>query len=69
MTAYEQLPDLHGRVHFRLYISCKPGKFGIKIYCLTESLSCYCPVGFIYIRTDSISANAVEESSSITYAT
>ena len=69
VTIDEQLLEFHGRVHFRQYISSKPGRFGIKIYWLTESLSSYCLAGFIYIGADSIPANVVEESSSIAEAT
>ena len=54
LTIDEQLLEYHGRVDFRQYIGTKPGKFGIKIYWLTEAKSSYCLAGFVYIGADSI---------------
>ena len=68
LTIDEQLLEYHGRVDFRQYIGTKPGKFGIKIYWLTEAKSSYCLAGFVYIGADSI-LDITEESSSTTEAT
>ena len=65
----EQLLKYHGRVDFRQCIGIKPGKFGIKIYWLTETKSSYCLTGFVYIGADSIPEYITEESSSTTEAT
>ena len=45
----EQLLEFHGRVRFRQYIPSKPGKFGIKIFWVTDSAGTYCFNGLIYI--------------------
>ena len=65
----EQLLKYHGRVDLRQYTGTKPGKFGIKIYWLTEAKSFYCLTGFVYIGADSIPEYITEESSSTTEAT
>ncbi len=69
LTIDEQLLEFHGRVHFRQHISSKPGKFGIKIYWLTEAASSYCLDDFVYIGADSIPEQVVADSSSTTEAT
>ena len=69
LTIDEQLLEHHGQVDFRQYIGTKPGKFGIKIYWLTEAKSSYCLAGFVYIGADSIPEYITEESSSTTEAT
>ena len=39
----EQLIEFHGRVHFKQYIPSKPGKFGMKVFWLTdvENMRCF----------------------------
>ena len=69
LTIDEQLIEYHGRVDFKQYIGTKPGKFGIKIYRLTEAKSSYCLAGFVYIGADSIPEYITEESSSTTEPT
>jgi hypothetical protein len=45
----EQLLEFHGKVGFRQYIPSKPGKFGIKIFWLTDSIRNHCFNGLFYI--------------------
>lgn len=45
----EQLVEFHGQVKFRQYIPSKPGKFGIKIFWVTDAETSYCLNGLVYI--------------------
>lgn len=45
----EQLLEFHGRVAFRQYIATKPGKFGIKIFWLTDATNSYALGGIPYV--------------------
>ena len=48
MTVDEQLCNFRGRVSFRTYIPTKPGKYGIKIWCLTDAKTAYLSNAQIY---------------------
>ena len=48
MTVDEQLCNYGGRVLFKCYIPTKPGKYGIKIWCLCEDTTAYFINGQIY---------------------
>ena len=41
LTVDEQLCNFRGRVKFRTYIPTKPGKYGIKIWCLADAKTSY----------------------------
>jgi hypothetical protein len=64
----EQLLEYHGRVRFRQYIPSKPGKFGIKIFWLTDSTGKYCFNGLTYIGKGTLSEKQRSESSSLAEA-
>ena len=48
LTVDEQLCNTKGRVSFRTYIPTKPGKYGIKIWCLADSKTSYLSNAQIY---------------------
>lgn len=48
MTIDEQLVTFRGRCGFRMYIPSKPGRYGIKIWILTDSRTSYCYNADIY---------------------
>ena len=48
LTVDEQLCNTRGRVPFKSYIPTKPGKYGIKIWCLCDSTNAYFITGQIY---------------------
>lgn len=60
----EQLLEFHGRVRFRQYIPSKPGKFGIKIFWLTDSAGAYCFNGLFYLGAATLSDSEKSQSSS-----
>ena len=62
----EQLLEYHGRVRFRQYMASKPGKFGLKIFWLTDAVNSYALCGIPYIGKETI--NAIESSPNIPYA-
>lgn len=64
----EQLLEFHGRVKFRQYIPSKPGKFGIKIFWLTDSLGTYCFNGLIYIGAATMATSERNQSASLAEA-
>lgn len=48
MTVDEQLCNTKGRCSFKSYIPTKPGKYGIKIWCLCDATNAYFLNGQIY---------------------
>ena len=52
----EQLLEFHGRVAFRQYMATKPGKFGIKIFWLTDAINSYALCGIPYIGKETTSS-------------
>lgn len=68
LCADEQLLEFHGRVRFLQYIPSKPGKFGIKIFWLTDSQGNYCFNGLIYVGAATLSVSERSESSSFSEA-
>ena len=48
LTIDEQLCNFRGRVPFKCYIPTKPGKYGIKIWCLCDATNAYFINGQIY---------------------
>ena len=49
LTVDEQLCNFRGRVKFRTYIPTKPGKYGIKIWCLADAKTSYLVNAQIYL--------------------
>jgi hypothetical protein len=64
----EQLLEFHGRVRFLQYIPSKPGKFGIKIFWLTDAAGTYCFNGLFYIGAATLSTDERSKSSSFAEA-
>jgi len=64
----EQLLEFHGNVGFRQYIASKPGKFGMKIFWLTNSDGTYVYFGIPYIGSDTLSKEAIQSSSTYSEA-
>lgn len=52
MTIDEQLVPFRGRCKFIQYIPSKPGKYGIKIFWLCDSLTSYATDGLVYTGKD-----------------
>lgn len=52
VTADEMLIPFRGRCQFRQYMPNKPGKYGIKVFCLTDSGCGYLYNAFIYTDKD-----------------
>jgi len=65
LTLDEQLLEYHGNVRFRQYISSKPGKFGIKIFWLTDAETSYPLNGIVYVGKNTLSEDDKRNSSSI----
>ena len=64
----QQLLEFHGRVSFRQYISTKLGKFGMKIFWLTNSEGTYVYNGIPYIGGNTIPEDALRSASNYSEA-
>lgn len=64
LTIDEMLVEFHGRVQFRQYIPTKPGKFGIKIYWITEADSAFPLRCLVYVGQQTLSRDEIEENGS-----
>ena len=64
----EQLLEYHGKVSFRQYIATKPGKFGMKIFWLTNSAGTYAFNGLVYIGAKTLSDEKLSQASNFSEA-
>lgn len=58
----EQLVEYHGRVRFKQYIPSKPGKFGIKIFWITDTENSFPLRCLVYIGKDTLPSDCREGS-------
>jgi hypothetical protein len=65
LTVDEQLVEFHGKVKFRQYIASKPGKFGIKIFWVTDAETSYCLNGLVYIGKNSLPEETLQSAMSV----
>ena len=65
LTVDEQLLEFHGKVAFKQYIASKPGKFGLKLFWLTEAKSSYVLEGLIYTGEQTLPTAVRQEHSSV----
>ena len=61
LTIDEMLIEFHGRVSFKQYIPSKPGKFGLKMYWITEAETAFPLQCILYTGRDTISETAALE--------
>lgn len=64
----EQLLEYHGKVFFKQYIGTKPGKFGMKIFWLTNSAGTYAYNGLVYIGANTLSREKLSQASNFSEA-
>lgn len=64
LTIDEMLVEFHGRVQFRQYIPTKPGKFGIKIYWITEAESAFPLRCLVYVGQQTLSREEIDQNGS-----
>ena len=64
----EKLLEYYGRVAFKQYISTKPGKFGMKLFWLTNSAGSYVYNGITYIGTGTLPTKVMEMSTNFSEA-
>ena len=67
-TVDEQLLEYHGRVAFKQYISTKPGKFGMKLFWLTNSAGSYVYNGIAYIGAGTLPQKSINKSTNFSEA-